>query len=136
MSLCKVTCCVCFPERQTEKGPLNLDKITRYLNQRAMDFSTLLSLPNSRWRTIKGVCWVESGDTEVFESWFSVGSISLCNRTDLHVVHGGILTSVICHYEITDKYVCTYACAIAHDFLLVDNNLRLYRAVVECVWFL
>ncbi|GBL87851.1 hypothetical protein AVEN_192031-1 [Araneus ventricosus] len=40
-SLCKATTCVCPPQLTTEKGPLMLDKRTRFPDQRAMGFCTL-----------------------------------------------------------------------------------------------
>ncbi|GFU72048.1 transposable element Tc3 transposase [Trichonephila clavipes] len=50
--------------------------------------------------------------------------ISLGDHTDLHVFHGGTVTSLRYRDEILDPYVRPYAAAIGNDFILMDDNAR------------
>ena len=56
--------------------------------------------------------------------------ISMQGKTDLHIIENGTLTAVRYVNEILDVYVRPYAGAIGADFILMDNNARLYRAHV------
>ena len=58
--------------------------------------------------------------------------ISRGGRTDPHIVIKGMMTCLCYRNDILDVYVRLYAGAIGHQFILMDDNGRLYRArVVE-----
>ncbi|GFT66955.1 transposable element Tcb2 transposase [Trichonephila clavipes] len=56
------------------------------------------------------------------------GGISIDGRADLYIIRDGPLTARIYREEILRPIVVPYAVAIGDDFILMDDNCRLYRA--------
>ncbi|GFU22410.1 transposable element Tcb2 transposase [Trichonephila clavipes] len=56
------------------------------------------------------------------------GGISNERRTSLYIIRDGPLTARRYRDEILRPIVVPYAAAIGDDFILMDNNCRLYRA--------
>ncbi|GFV82800.1 transposable element Tcb2 transposase [Trichonephila clavipes] len=56
------------------------------------------------------------------------GGISIDGRTDLYIIRDGPLTARRYKEEILRPIVVSYAAAIRHDFILMDDNSRPHRA--------
>ncbi|GFU29505.1 transposable element Tcb2 transposase [Trichonephila clavipes] len=58
------------------------------------------------------------------------GGISIDGRTDLYIIRDGPLTARRIRDEILRPIVVPYAAAIGEDFILMDDNSKLHRAIL------
>ncbi|GFW29326.1 transposable element Tcb2 transposase [Trichonephila clavipes] len=88
-----------------------------------------------KWRVYGRLKTASQSNTVERHSYILVwAGISLGGHTDLHV-YGGTVTGLRYRDEILDPYVRPYAAAIGNDFILMDDNARPHRAIVDItVW--
>ena len=75
-------------------------------------------------------CCVKEHDRFGGPSVLVWGGVSYIGRTDMYIIQNGVLMGKRYVNEILDDFVRPYAGAVCPDFILMNDNARLHRALV------